>query len=410
MDLIMQKIQALEDDSCDAVTPGSMQQQLLLQATALQTAPSAVVITDRAGKILWTNPAFSTLTGFSAEEALGQNPRLLKSGVHDHEFYKKLWATILGGKTWNGEFTNRRKDGSLYHDEHTITPVRSESGEITHFVAIMHDITERKQAEAEIHKLNAELERRVRERTAQLEAANRELEAFSYSVSHDLNAPFRQLTGFSRLLREDLGANLKGDSEHCLHQIEDAARQMKRLIEHLLEFSRTSRAEQQLVLVPLGPLVAEVIKELETDTGARSVLWKCGPLPEVEADPALIKQVFVNLLSNALKFTRPKNPAQIEIGTINRQNDETTIFVRDNGVGFDMRYSDKLFGVFQRLHSSEDFEGSGIGLANVQRIVNRHGGRVWAEAKVNAGATFYFSLPHSDPKRSPEHQLVRGAV
>lgn len=405
----MPEIQTLAQDNSKGGTPGSTQQQLLLQATALRTAPSAVVITDRSGTILWTNPAFSTLTGFSAEEAIGQNPRFLKSGVHDRPFYKKLWSTILGGETWHGEFTNRRKDGTLYRDEHTITPVRSDSGEITHFVAIMHDISERKRAEAEIQKLNEELEKRVEERTAQLQAANRELEAFSYSVSHDLNAPLRHITGFSRLLREDLGAALKGDGEHCLNQIEDAARQMKRLIERLLEFSRTSRAEQQLAQVPLGALVEQVIIELKTDAQGRNVSWKCGDLPEVQADPALLKQVFVNLLSNALKFTRPRNPAEIEIGTLNGKQDEITIFVRDNGVGFDMRYSDKLFGVFQRLHGREDFEGSGVGLANVQRIVNRHGGRAWAEAKVNAGATFYFSLPQGNPRRATEDQQAEKA-
>ena len=371
------------------------QQQLLLQATALRTAASAIAITDRSGTILWTNPAFTTLTGFSAEEVLGKNPRILKSGVHKREFYKKLWATILSGKTWYGEFTNRRKDGSTYHDEHTITPVRSESGEITHFVAIMHDVTERKQAEAQVRKLNEELEQRVRERTAQLEATNHELEAFSYSVSHDLNAPLRHITGFARLLREDLGSQLKGDGEHSLRQIEDAARQMRRLIEDLLEFSRAGRADLKRTSLPLAPLVEEVIHELSADTRGRNVVWKQGALPEVQADPALLRQVVVNLLSNAIKYTRPRDPAEIEVGHVNGQAGESIIFVRDNGVGFDMKYADKLFGVFQRLHSSEDFEGNGIGLANVQRIINRHGGRIWAEAALNAGATFYFSLPQT---------------
>jgi PAS domain S-box-containing protein len=406
----MSKIQPPEDDVSNAVAPGSTQPQLLLQATALRTAASAVLITDRSGTILYTNPAFSTLTGFSAEEARGQNPRFLKSGIHGPDFYKQLWTTILSGEAWHGEFTNRRKDGSLYHDEHTITPVRSESGEITHFVAIMHDISEIKRAKAEVQKLNQELETRVRERTAQLEAANRELEAFSYSVSHDLNAPLRHITGFARLLREDLGTNLKGDGEHCLNQIEDAARQMKRLIEHLLEFSRTSRAEQHLALVPLEPLVAEVIEALKKEARGRNVSWKRARLPEVEADPTLLRQVFVNLLSNALKFTRTKGVAEIEIGTVNGQNDEATIFIRDNGVGFDMRYSDKLFGVFQRLHSIEEFEGSGIGLATVQRIINRHGGRVWAEARVNSGATFFFSLPQAKLKQEPKPNLESEAV
>ena len=376
--------------------PKHARQQLLLQATALRTAANAIAITDRSGAILWTNPAFSALTGYSAEEILGKNPRVLKSGHHDREFYRQLWSTILGGKTWFGEFTNRRKDGSLYHDEHTITPVRADSGEITHFVAIMRDITERKRAEAQIHKLNEELEQRVRERTAQLEATNRELEAFSYSVSHDLNAPLRHITGFLRLLREDLGQNLPGESEHSLNQIEDAARQMRRLIEDLLEFSRTGRADLQKTSVPLGPLVQEVITELRADSQGRDVLWKEGVLPEVQADRALLRQVLINLFANALKFTRPRNRAEIEVGSIPGQDHTAIIFVRDNGVGFDMRYVNKLFGVFQRLHSAEDFEGTGIGLANVQRIINRHGGRVWAEGSVNAGATFFFSLPEGN--------------
>ena len=262
----------------------------------------------------------------------------------------------------------------------------------------MHDITERKRAEAEVRKLTEELERRVRERTAQLEAANRELEAFSYSVSHDLNAPLRHITGFARLLRDDLGPNLRGDGEHSLNQIEDAARQMRRLIEDLLQFSRASRTEWHQTIVPLTPLVQSVIDDLRVDAQSRNVSWKKGVLPEVPADPALLRQVFANLLSNALKFTRPRERAEIEIGTLNGHQEETVIFVRDNGVGFDMRYAAKLFGVFQRLHSSEDFEGSGIGLANVQRIISRHGGRVWAEGVVNKGATFYFSLPRVTPQ------------
>jgi len=381
------------DKKSDRAPSKETQQQLLLQATALATAASAILITDHSGKILWTNPAFSSLTGYSAEEAIGQNPRFLKSGLHDREFYKRLWATILSGVPWQGEFTNRRKDGTLYHDEHTITPVRDENGEITHFVAIMHDITERKNAEAEIRKVNEQLEQRVQERTAQLEATNRELEAFSYSVSHDLNAPLRHISGFLRLLRDDLGPDLKADGEHSLKQIEDAARQMRQLIEDLLEFSRTSRADLRRTTVPLAALVEDVIGQLRHDAQGRNVVWEKGPLTEVQADPTLLRLVFYNLLSNALKYTRPRDRALIEIGATKEPGKETVIYVRDNGVGFDMRFAGKLFGVFQRLHAKEDFEGNGIGLANVQRIVNRHGGRVWAEAEPNKGATFFFALP-----------------
>ena len=306
-----------------------------------------------------------------------------------------MWAAILTGNTWHGEFTNRRKDGTLYQDEHTITPVRVEGNEITHFVAIMQDITQRKLAEAQVRSLNELLEQRVRERTAQLEAANRELEAFSYSVSHDLSAPLRHISGFVKLLREDLGPDLGGDPVHCLQQIEDSARRMRQLIDDLLEFSRTARAEMKQSFVPMQTLVGQVVHELRADAGSRNIIWKTDNLPEVKADPALLRQVLINLISNAIKYTRPRDPAVIEIGCQQSSLSETVLFVRDNGVGFDMQYADKLFGVFQRLHFEEDFEGTGIGLANVQRIINRHGGRVWAEGKVDGGATFYFSLPNS---------------
>jgi PAS domain S-box-containing protein len=370
----------------------------LLQAAALQNAANAILITDRKGQILWTNPAFSALTGYSEQEVLGKNPRLLKSGKHDKDFYARMWSTILSGGIWHSEFTNRRKDGSFYEDEHTIAPVRLTGGDITHFVAVMQDITARKRAEAEIRKLYEELEQRVSERTAQLESANRELEAFSYSVSHDLSAPLRHIAGFVRLLREDLGDTLAGDPAHCLQQIEDAARRMRRLIDDLLEFSRTARAVMKQTPVPLDALVDDVITELSAHLGVRKVVWQREGLGEVLADPVLLRQVLVNLLDNALKYSRPRDPAVIEIGRQEGPGREPVVFVRDNGVGFDMRYADKLFGVFQRLHLEDDFEGTGIGLANVQRIINRHGGRVWAEGKVNGGATFFFSLPNSQPR------------
>lgn len=369
------------------------EQQMLLQAAALRTAANAIIITDRNGSVQYSNPAFTALTGYSREEVLGKNPRILKSGKQGREFYSAMWAAILNGQIWHGEFTNRRKDGTLYHDEHTIAPVRSEGGEITHFVAVMQDITGRKRAEEEIRNLNEQLERRVRERTSQLEAANRELEAFSYSVSHDLSAPLRHIAGFVRLLREDLGPSLAEDPLHCLKQIEDSARRMRQLIDDLLDFSRTARAEMRLSRVPVQTLVEEVRRDLQSEVGARHVVWKTQPLPEVNADPTLLRQVFVNLMSNAIKYTRPRDPAIIEIGASVEKSGETVFYVRDNGVGFDMQYAGKLFGVFQRLHFAEDFEGTGIGLANVQRVINRHGGRAWAEGKVDGGATFYFSLP-----------------
>ncbi len=368
-------------------------QQRLLQATAFETAANAIMITDRAGTVLWVNPAFREQTGYAPDEVIGRNPRLLKSGKHTAAFYKKLWDTILAGRTWRGVFTNRRKDGSLYYDEHTITPVRSSSGEITHFVAIMQDITERRRAEEEIRKLNRELERRVVNRTAQLEAANKELEAFCYSVSHDLRAPLRHIDGFVGLLTKAAGPSLSEQCRHYLDTLTLSAREMGRLIDDLLVFSRMGRAEMRQTRVDLDQLVDDVIHSLQADSNGRNIDWKKAHLPTVPADPAMLRQVLINLLSNAVKYTRPRDPAEIEVGSTQGEHGEVVIFVRDNGVGFDMQYADKLFGVFQRLHNDQDFEGTGIGLANVRRIIARHGGRTWAEGKVNAGATFYFSLP-----------------
>jgi len=239
---------------------------------------------------------------------------------------------------------------------------------------------------------NTVLERRVRERTAELELANKELEAFSYSVSHDLRAPLRHIDGFTGLLAKSAGSTLPEADRRYLNLIINSVGRMSRLIDDLLDFSRTGRAEMRRTEVNLSDLLEKVIQELQPETEGRNIVWKKGSLPLVQADPALLRQVFSNLLFNALKYTRPRDPAEIEIGC-RGETEETVIFVRDNGVGFDMQYADKLFGVFQRLHRNEEFEGTGIGLANVRRIIARHGGRTWAEGKVDEGAVFYFSLP-----------------
>ena len=255
------------------------------------------------------------------------------------------------------------------------------------------EVEERKRAEDDVRALSVGLERRVEERTRELEITNKELESFSYSVSHDLRAPLRHIDGYIQMLVEDTASTLSSEGRRHLKVITDASRQMSELIDDLLEFSRMGRAEMREISVELDDLVGAAIRDLKMATDGRNIAWQIPSLPQVVGDPAMLKQVFANLLANAVKFTSTRNVAEIEVGVQSAPN-EIVFFVRDNGVGFDMKYADKLFGVFQRLHRADEFEGTGIGLANVRRIISRHGGRVWAEGKVDGGAAFYFSLPN----------------
>lgn len=255
-----------------------------------------------------------------------------------------------------------------------------------------------RESEEALRRLNAELERRVGVRTAQLQAANGELEAFAYSVSHDLRAPLRHINGFMAILQERIGSTLDEEGQRNVGTILRATRHMDALIEDLLAFSRAGRQGAPSTEVDVGALVRDVIDELAPESADRLVEWKVGDLPTVTADRSLLRMVLVNLLANALKFTRTRGRAEIEIGSLSGLGDEAVIFVRDNGVGFDAQYAHKLFGVFQRLHPASDFEGTGIGLAIVQRIIGRHGGRTWAEAAVDQGATFFFSIPAGRPR------------
>ncbi|MGH7229937.1 MAG: PAS domain S-box protein, partial [Nitrospiraceae bacterium] len=274
--------------------------------------------------------------------------------------------------------------------------IRNEAGTPVAMIGTVQDITDRHRAEEAVRKLNAELEQRVAERTAELEAAYKELEAFSYSVSHDLRAPLRHIDGYAELLKKQAAAVLDERARRHLTTISESAKQMGLLVDNLLVFSRMGRADMSRTAVDVAQLAKDVMQELRPDMEGREIVWKVGALPHVQADPAMLKQVVFNLLSNALKYTRVKACAEIEIASDTGSPDEIVIFVRDNGVGFDMQYVHKLFGVFQRLHRAEEFEGTGIGLANVRRIIHRHGGRTWAQGAVNQGATFYFSLPRME--------------
>jgi light-regulated signal transduction histidine kinase (bacteriophytochrome) len=260
-------------------------------------------------------------------------------------------------------------------------------------LVLANDVTARVVAEEALRQLNADLENRVRQRTAQLEGALKEIESFSYSVSHDLRAPLRHVQGYVAMLQQSTEGQLSDKPARHLRMIHDASVQMGQLIDDLLEFSRMGRVDMSEGRVVLDELLRESLRTLEMQTQGRNITWKIPEkLPTVVGDAAMLRQVVTNLLGNAIKYSRHRNPAEIEIGCAGDENGRAIIFVRDNGAGFDMKYAHKLFGVFQRLHRTDEFEGTGIGLATVHRVVSRHGGRVWAEGAIDQGATFYFTL------------------
>jgi PAS domain S-box-containing protein len=305
---------------------------------------------------------------------------------------RAVTALLDGLDSTDLEFRIVRPDGETRHIHQTVQMRRDEAGAAVLGFGVMQDVSELRRAEAELRQLTLELERRVEERTAQLTAANQELEAFSYSVSHDLRAPLRHIGGFTELLERRYGEALDDKAHHYMTTIRDAARQMGALIDDLLQFSRAGRVEMKLAEVPMDELVAETLERIREDAGERRIEWTVAPLPVVWGDSALLRQVWTNLLDNAVKYTRTRETAHIAI-EVTETDGEHEFIVRDDGVGFDMAYVDKLFGVFQRLHRSDEFEGTGIGLANVRRIVGRLGGRTWADGVEGEGAAFHFSLP-----------------
>jgi PAS domain S-box-containing protein len=354
----------------------------------------AIYMLDTEGRVITWNEGAERLEGYTEKEIIGKpiatffTPDEVQAGIPK----QALERAEAEGRTLS-EGWRVRKDGSRFWAQGILTALRDDDGQLRGFAKVSHDATRSKEAEDKIRRLNSELESRVVERTSQLEEANQELEAFSYSVSHDLRAPLRHIAGYVDILKAEISEKLDRKSRSHFNKIEESARQMGELIDALLAFSRMSRTEMHHDRVSLAGLVNEARRALKQETQGRSIEWQIGALPEVEGDPLMLRQVMINLLSNALKYTRTRSPARIEIGS--KVNSQVVFFIRDNGVGFDMEYADKLFGVFQRLHSTSEFEGTGIGLANVRRIIHRHGGHTWAEGEMDRGATFYFSLPKS---------------
>ncbi len=347
------------------------------------------------GKFISANPAHASILGYeSPEQMMAEVNEIGPRFWVDPQDRKVFSEKVAKGAVSNFEIQLRRRDGRLIWVSLNARPVLDASGKLAYIEGIMLDISDRKQAEEKLNEYREHLEELVRGRTVQLEEANKELHAFSYTVSHDLRAPLRHIDGFIELLQKKTAAVIDDQGRHYMTAISDAAQKMGLLIDDLLSFSRMSRHALKAQQVDLGRLVRDILLEFDPDTAGRKIDWRISALPVVKGDKAMLRVILVNLISNALKFTRSREKTVIEIGSLPDQNSETVVFVRDNGVGFDMAYVDKLFGVFQRLHRAEEFEGTGIGLANVRRIIARHGGSTWAEGKLDQGATFYFALPH----------------
>jgi PAS domain S-box-containing protein len=353
--------------------------------------PPLAWIADKTGWIFWYNQRWYDYTGQTSAE-------MEKWGwkhVHDPDSLSSVlgaWeSSIATGQPFQMEFPLRGADGSFRVFLSRVMPWKDKDGNVVRWFGTHSDINDLKLTQHELRHANEKLEARVSERTAELLVANKELEAFAYSVSHDLRAPLRHLDGFAEMLRKNCYGQIDAQGRRCLDKITNSAQRMGRLIDDLLAFSRLLRADVSRTQVSLQGLQEEVRRDFEPDLATRTVVWTIGDLPDVYGDRSMLRQVFINLLSNAVKYTRDRLEARIEIGCSGTTEEETTIFVRDNGAGFEMEYVNKLFGVFQRLHG-EEFEGTGVGLANVRRIVERHGGRVWAEGVVDKGATFYCTL------------------
>ena len=360
------------------------------QASLLDLTHDSIFVRNMDFYITYWNLGAQELYGWKAEDAIGKESQQLLRTIFPVSL-DDLRAELVRAGRWEGELERTKADGTQVVVASRWSLRRDENGQPAAILETSNDITYRKRREDEIQSLNRQLARR----SADLESINKELEAFAYSVSHDLRAPLRHMAGYTELLQKRVTTTLDEKSRRYIAMMLDSAKRMGTLIDDLLAFSRIGRAETQKTVVNLGQLAKEALSEVRREAEGRDIEWKIGTLPDCYGDRSMLRLAFVNLLSNAVKFTRTRPHAEIEIGCADGNRRDAVVFVRDNGVGFDMKYVNKLFGVFQRLHQSDVFEGTGIGLATVQRIIHRHGGEVWAEGFVDKGATFYFTAPKS---------------
>jgi PAS domain S-box-containing protein len=378
------------------------------QASLLNQTHDSIFVRDMNDIITYWNRGAQDRYGWKAEDAIGKSSHEILRTVFPIPL-DELRSELLRTGRWDGELKHYTADGTEVIAASRWALQRDGREQPIAVLETNNDITERKRREDEIKGLNEALAKRAEgldqqlaKRAAELEATNKELESFAYSVSHDLRAPLRHTTGFAELLQRQASQSLDDKGRRYVQMILESSKRMGNLIDDLLGFSRIGRAETRESAVDLQPLVQEIVAELRQETKDREIAWNIGPLPVCYGDRSMLKVAFMNLLSNAVKFTRMRKRAEIEVGSVGDREDQAELFVRDNGAGFDMQYVDKLFGVFQRLHLTEEFEGTGIGLATVQRIIHRHGGEIRAEGAVDQGAAFYFSLPRA---RAQERDL-----
>lgn len=355
------------------------------------TSSSIVSITDMKGDIIYVNDNFLRISGYERDELIGSNHNIVNSKHHPKSFFKEMWLSITKGKIWRNDIKNQAKDGSYYWVDTYVVPLLDGKGKPYQYISIRNDITSKKQTEEELAELNRQLEERVKKRTQALELANASLQDFAYSISHDLRAPVRHIRNFGQIVLDEAKDLMSEDVRKYQGYVIEASNRLSQQIEGLLQFSRVGSKLMHYHIVDTKTMVKNIIAQAKLTFSDRVCHFYVDELPEVKADEILLEQVFVNLISNAIKYSSKQPESHVWIA-YNDAGSHHQFMIKDNGVGFDMAYVSKLFGMFSRLHSQSEFEGNGIGLVNVKRIVERHEGKVWVESELGKGATFYFTL------------------